>query len=94
MPSLRGCHRNRPTGASPVSRKTSPSSDDVEVDDSPLALDSENAAKHLGISRVLLDREKRAGKICPKYVGTKPIYPIGELQRWLDALPSEPPSRG
>lgn len=60
--------------------------------DTALALDSETAAKFVGISRVMLDREKRAGRICPRYVGTKPIYPIGELERWLEALPSEPKS--
>ncbi len=40
----------------------------------------------------MLDREKRAGRICPKYVGTKPVYPIKELDRYLDSLPSEPKS--
>ncbi|RIR38496.1 DNA-binding protein [Mycobacteroides abscessus] len=54
------------------------------------ALDSEHAAKYCGISRVMLDREKRAGRICPKFVGTKPVYPIEELDRYIEALPSEP----
>lgn len=56
------------------------------------ALDSEHAAKYCGISRVMLDREKRAGHICPKYIGTKPVYPLKELDRYIEALPSEPKS--
>ncbi|WP_147374945.1 hypothetical protein [Mycobacteroides abscessus] len=56
------------------------------------ALNSDRAADYCGISRVMLDREKRAGRICPKYVGTKPVYPIKELDRYLDSLPSEPKS--
>ncbi|WP_234796956.1 helix-turn-helix domain-containing protein [Mycobacteroides chelonae] len=50
------------------------------------------AAKALGISPTQLDTEKREGRIAPRYLGRKPLYPIRELQAWLDALPSEPPT--
>lgn len=56
------------------------------------ALGSIDAAAYLGISRDTIDREKRAGRISPKYVGRKPIYPIKELDRYLEELPSEPKS--
>lgn len=55
-----------------------------------IAYTREAAAALVGISPDTLDRERRAGRICPKYVGTKPIYPVVELRRWLEALPSKP----
>ncbi|MGH3955019.1 MAG: helix-turn-helix domain-containing protein [Mycobacterium sp.] len=55
-----------------------------------IAYAREWAAALVGVSPDTLDRERRAGRICPKYVGTKPIYPVDELRRWLEALPSEP----
>jgi len=55
-----------------------------------IAYERKCAAAVVGISPDTLDRERRAGRICPKYVGSKPIYPVDELRRWLDALPSTP----
>lgn len=57
---------------------------------SGIAYTRETAAALVGISPDTLDRERRAGRICPKYVGTKPIYPVVELRRWLETLPSTP----
>ncbi|SIC55187.1 Helix-turn-helix domain [Mycobacteroides abscessus subsp. abscessus] len=57
------------------------------------ALSTIDAAAYLGISRDTIDREKNAGRICPRYIGRKPIYPIEELQRYLADLPSEPEPR-
>ncbi|OHU48912.1 hypothetical protein BKG81_16035 [Mycobacteroides chelonae] len=57
-----------------------------------LAMSRVEAAKALGISPTQLDTEKREGRIAPRYLGRKPLYPIRELQAWLDALPSEPPT--
>lgn len=58
----------------------------------PGALDSNDAAQYCGISREKLDRERRAGHICPRFIGSKPVYLLGELDRYLEALPSEPPA--
>ncbi|MGV0663718.1 hypothetical protein ABQE46_13035 [Mycobacteroides chelonae] len=56
------------------------------------ALDTLGAAAWLGVSRDTVDREKSAGRICPRYIGRKPIYPIDELKRYLADLPTEPRS--
>lgn len=58
-----------------------------------LAMNRVDAAKALGIAPSVLDAERRAGRIAPRYLRSKPLYPVAELQRWLDALPSEPPTR-
>ncbi|MEU9806263.1 hypothetical protein [Mycobacterium sp. NPDC050853] len=50
------------------------------------------AADALGISIDKLDQEYKAGRICPKYTGKKPLYSPDELKRWLESLPSEPKS--
>jgi hypothetical protein len=64
------------------------------AEQSSIALARDGAAALVGISPDMLDRERRAGRIGAKYVGTKPIYPVDELRRWLDALPSEPNGAG
>nr|WP_237082219.1 helix-turn-helix domain-containing protein [Mycobacteroides abscessus] len=46
----------------------------------------------LGVSRRTLERERSAGRICCRYLGSKPLYPFEELKAWLDSLPSEPPT--
>lgn len=60
---------------------------------SKLSYNREEAAQEVGISVDKLDQERRAGRICARYVGSKPIYEHSELKRWLEALPSEPPTR-
>lgn len=53
-------------------------------------LNADDAAHYIGVSRRTLERERRAGRICARYQGTKPLYLIEELDEWLDSLPSEP----
>lgn len=62
---------------------------------SPVRADDGHRGTHRGRGWAALvsDLERRAGKICPRYVGSKPIYEHSELKRWLEALPSEPPTR-
>ncbi|WP_074380508.1 helix-turn-helix domain-containing protein [Mycobacteroides abscessus] len=62
------------------------------MDERPLAFDSDSAARMLGVSRRTLERERSAGRICCRYLGSKPLYPFEELKAWLDSLPSEPPT--
>ncbi len=57
---------------------------------SKLSYSREEAADQIGISVEKLDQERRAGRICPRYSGSKPLYEYDELKRWLEALPSEP----
>lgn len=51
------------------------------------------AAEYLGISLYKLDEHKRAGRLCPRYDGTVPLYPREELDAFFAGLPSEPPAR-
>lgn len=50
------------------------------------------AAAYLGISPSMLDAERRASRITPRYShgGITPLYDKRELDRWFDDLPSEP----
>ena len=56
----------------------------------PLAVDTETAARMLGVSPSTIRAHMRRGELLPRYSGTKPIFLINELQCFLDHLPSEP----
>lgn len=55
-----------------------------------LAYSYDEAAEATGAGKRALQNAVRAGDLVPSYVGTKPLIPAAELQRWLDALPHEP----
>ena len=57
----------------------------------PLAVDTETAAHMLGVSPSTIRAHMRRGALIPRYSGTKPIFPIEELQCFLDHLPSGGP---
>lgn len=54
------------------------------------ALPADEAAKYCGISRSTLDRHRQAGHVLPRHPGSRPVYLISELNRFLEDLPSEP----
>jgi hypothetical protein len=56
----------------------------------PLAVDTETAARMLGVSPSTIRAHMRRGELLPRYSGTKPIFPIVELSYFLEHLPSEP----
>jgi hypothetical protein len=56
----------------------------------PLAVDTETAARMLGVSPSTIRAHMRRGDLIPRYSGTKPIFPLEELRCFLDHLPSEP----
>lgn len=56
----------------------------------PIAVDTETAAKLLGISASTVRVHMRRGDLIPRYSGTKPVFPLEELKIFLTALPSEP----
>ena len=56
----------------------------------PLAVDTDTAARMLGVSPSTIRAHMRRGDLIPRYSGTKPIFPVKELQCFLDHLPSEP----
>jgi len=49
----------------------------------PLALSRTDAARLLGISPISLDRLTKRGLLRPSRALRRPIYAIGELQRFL-----------
>jgi hypothetical protein len=55
----------------------------------PLAVDTDTAAKMLGVSASTIRAFMRRGDLIPRYVGTKPIFPMQELQCFLEQLPSD-----
>lgn len=56
----------------------------------PLAVDTETAARLLGLSVSTVRENVRRGDLVPHYSGTKPIFLVDELKAFLAALPNEP----
>ena len=56
----------------------------------PLAVDTDTAARMLGVSPSTIRAHMRRGELIPRYSGTKPIFPVEELRCFLDRLPWEP----
>jgi hypothetical protein len=54
----------------------------------PLAVDTETAAKMLGLSPSTVRAHVRKGNLIPRYSGTKPVFTIDELRDFLNSLPS------
>ena len=59
-----------------------------EVVFEPLAVDTETAAKMLGISPSTVRAYMRKGDLIPRYSGTKPVFTIEELRSFVNALPT------
>ncbi|MFC4244954.1 helix-turn-helix domain-containing protein [Gryllotalpicola reticulitermitis] len=55
-----------------------------------LAYSLAEAADLVSVSAETLRREVANNRLVPVYVGRKPLFPVWELRRWLDALPQEP----
>lgn len=56
----------------------------------PLAVDTETAARLLGLSVSTVREHVRRGDLVPHYSGTKPIFQVDELKLFLASLPNEP----
>jgi hypothetical protein len=54
----------------------------------PIAVDTDTAAKLLGLSPSTVRAHVRKGDLIPRYSGTKPVFPIDELRTFLAALPT------
>ena len=59
-----------------------------EVVFEPLAVDTETAAKMLGLSPSTVRAHVRKGDLLPRYLGTKPVFTIEELRDFVQSLPS------
>lgn len=59
----------------------------------PLALTIPDAAAAVGVSESTLRRAIATHSLIARYVGTKPVIQVRELDAWLESLPSLPPAR-
>lgn len=55
-----------------------------------VALDHVSAAASVGISPSRLRHHVRLGDITPHFSGTKPLYAVTDLQRFVEGLPVKP----
>ncbi len=55
-----------------------------------VALDHVSAAASVGISPSRLRHHVRLGDITPHFSGTKPLYAVTDLQKFVDGLPVRP----
>ena len=51
-------------------------------------MDTETAAKMLGLSPSTVRAHVRKGDLLPRYSGTKPVFTIEELRDFVQSLPS------
>ena len=56
----------------------------------PLAVDTETAARLLGLSVSTVREYLRRGDLVAHYSGTKPVFLVDELKAFLGSLPNEP----
>lgn len=55
-----------------------------------LAYSYQEASAAVGVSVDMLRGEVRDSRLVASYVGSKPVFTVDELKRWLGSLPSEP----
>lgn len=55
----------------------------------PLAVGRQQAARLVNLSVTEIDDERRAGRLAAKKHGRKVLIEVGELRRWIAALPSD-----
>lgn len=60
---------------------------------SKLAFSIEEAAAATGYSTDSIRKAIRNNDLAVKYANSKPVVLASELESWLNALPSEPPTR-
>ena len=64
--------------------------DSVVLPGQLVAVDHATAAAILGISPSRLRHHVRLGDVTPHFTGTKPLYAISELERFVEDLPTHP----
>ena len=55
-----------------------------------LAYSLDEFAEAVSLSKAQVRKHIDAGDLTPSYSGTKPIIPLDEARRFLEALPAEP----
>lgn len=63
---------------------------DNPVSFAPIAVDTETAAKMLGLSPSTIRAYMRRGDLVARYSGSKPVFVFEELKMFLLTLPVEP----
>lgn len=63
--------------------------DDEDLCVPPLLVARPEAARLLSLSTTEIDRLRRAGRLRAKRHGTRVLFPITELERFVEALPFE-----
>ncbi len=63
---------------------------DVITAPTVVALDHVSAAAAVGLSPSRLRHHVRLGDVTPHFSGSKPLYSIAELQRFIERLPTHP----
>lgn len=58
-----------------------------------LAYSLDEFAAAVSLSKAQVRKHIAAGELVPSYSGSKPIVPVDEARRFLDALPTESRSR-
>ncbi|TFC08473.1 helix-turn-helix domain-containing protein [Cryobacterium sp. MDB2-33-2] len=56
----------------------------------PIAVDTDTAARLLGLSPSTVRAYMRRGDLLPRYSGRKPIFTLDELRTFVERLPDEP----
>lgn len=62
----------------------------VDTDVSLIAVDTDTAARLLGISPSSVRVHVRRGDLMPRYSGTKPIFVVEDLRAFVLSLPEVP----
>lgn len=55
-----------------------------------VAMDHNTAAEALGLSPTRLRQHVRLGDVTPHFSGTKPLYLVTDLERFVERLPTRP----
>ncbi|GAB3396373.1 hypothetical protein GCM10027568_30340 [Humibacter soli] len=55
-----------------------------------VAMDHNTAAEALGLSPSRLRQHVRLGDVTPHFSGTKPVYLVTDLERFIERLPTRP----
>ncbi|WP_434812289.1 hypothetical protein [Microbacterium sp. bgisy189] len=63
---------------------------DLATSPTVVALDHNAAAAAVGLSPSRLRHHVRLGDLTPHFSGSKPLYSVVELQRFIESLPTHP----
>lgn len=56
---------------------------------SPMLLTKRAAAEALSLSETEIDRLRRAGKLLARKHGNRVMFPVSELEKFIESLPGE-----